>query len=134
MNIFSHILSILTKPMTKQKVVAIVIILLLISSNVFFAFKYMQAQEESTQLKTDLTETDTKLPIIAFNQLFVDKVLRAEGEVSFDTRLELENQVRDLNDTEMLEQWNKFVNATDEAEAQSEVKNLLSLLAQRMKG
>jgi len=120
--------------MTKQKLVAIVIILLLVASNIFFAFKYMQAQEESTQLKTDLTETETKLPIIAFNQLFVDKVLRAEGEVSFDIRLELENQVRNLNDAPMLEQWNKFVNATDEAEAQSEVKNLLSLLAQRMKG
>lgn len=134
MTIFSHILSILTKPMTKQKLVAIVIILLLIASNIFFAFKYMQAQEESTQLKTDLTEMGAKLPIIAFNQLFVDKVLRAEGEVSFDTRLELENQVRNLNDAPMLEQWNKFVNATDEAEAQFEVKNLLSLLAQRMKG
>ncbi|MFA7171383.1 MAG: hypothetical protein WC180_05290 [Candidatus Paceibacterota bacterium] len=118
--------------MTKQKLVAIVIVLLLICSNIFFAFKLNEEKRVSEQLRADLLAADAELPIIEFNQLFVDKVLRAEGEVSFETRLELENKVRDLNDAEMLEQWNRFVNASDEAEAQSEVKELLSLLAQRM--
>ena len=120
--------------MTKQKLVAIIIVLLLIAANVFFALKYMQAQKESDQYKADLSRTDANFPIIEFNQLFVDKVLRSEGEVSFETRLELENKVRNLNDMPMLDQWNKFVNAKDEAEAQKEVKKLLSLLAQRMNG
>jgi hypothetical protein len=119
--------------MTKQKVVAILIILLLITSNVFFAYKYMQAKKESDQLKTTVSLMNAKLPFIEFDQLFVDKILRSEGEVSFETRLDLENKVRNLNDAPLLTQWNKFVNAKDEVEAQTEVKKLLSLLAQRMK-
>ncbi|MFA7170121.1 MAG: hypothetical protein WC178_04720 [Candidatus Paceibacterota bacterium] len=37
-----------------------------------------------------------------------------------------------MKDVEMLDQWNKFVNAEDEMQAQVEVKNLLGLLANKM--
>lgn len=118
--------------MTKQKLGAIILILVLGTGDVYLSLKQNEMQKQLQTTEAGLVAADAKTPIIEFNQLFVDKVLRAEGEVSFDTRLELENKVRNLNDAEMLEQWNKFVNANTEAEAQTEVKELLGLLAQRM--
>jgi len=121
--------------MTKQKTVAIAIILLLILSNAYLAVKLNQTQKELAMIKLNEEKAiSIKQPIIKFNQLFVDKVLRAEGEISFDTRLELENKVRELKDAEVLEKWNSFVNAATETDAQKSVKALLGLLAQRMNG
>ncbi|MFA6897505.1 MAG: hypothetical protein WCQ96_04455 [Patescibacteria group bacterium] len=121
--------------MTKQKTVAIAIISLLVLSNACFAVKLNQTQKELATIKSNEEKTiNIKQPIIEFNQLFVDKVLRAEGEISFDTRLELENKVRELKDAEVLEKWNGFVNAATETDAQKSVKALLGLLAQRMNG
>lgn len=118
--------------MTKQKLSALVLVVVLALSNVFFAMKFIKADKELTMITDEMKAVNAKQPILEFNQLFVDKVLKAENEVSFDTRLELENKVRELKDVEMLDQWNKFVNAEDEMQAQVEVKNLLGLLANKM--
>lgn len=67
-----------------------------------------------------------------FLRAFVDKVLRANGEVSFNDRLQLENMVRNLKDDAVLAEWNKFVNSQTPAEAQDEVKNLLELLVRKI--
>lgn len=120
--------------MNKQKVGAVIVILILIGSNVFFALKLSETQKELKKAKTDVEIMQAKLPVIEFNQLFVDRVLRAEGEVNFETRLELENKVRELDDAEILGKWKSFVDAKTQAEAQSQVKDLLGLLAKRMNG
>ena len=69
---------------------------------------------------------------MAFGQLFIEKVLEAQGEVEFETRLELENAVRDLNDEELLNQWKLFVASGDETSAQKEVRNLLKMLMNKI--
>ncbi|MFA4818009.1 MAG: hypothetical protein WC608_04795 [Parcubacteria group bacterium] len=71
--------------------------------------------------------------VLAFANLFIEKVLQSGKEVDFETRLDLENSVRDLNDKEILAQWQKFTQAKDQAGAQNEVKNLLKLLVQKIK-
>ena len=63
--------------------------------------------------------------MLDFTKLFVTKVLKADGEVSFDDRLLLENTVRAIDDKAVFDQWQKFVNAQSSLEAQIEVKNLL---------
>ncbi|MBU4332178.1 hypothetical protein KKD19_05955 [Patescibacteria group bacterium] len=58
-------------------------------------------------------------------------MLKAETEIDFETRLNLENAVRNLDDEEILSQWNKFVNSGNEIQAQVEVKNLLEALVHK---
>lgn len=58
---------------------------------------------------------------------------KAEIEIDFDTRLKLETAVGNLNDEEILNQWQKFVDSKIEAEAQEEVKNLLEMLVNKVK-
>lgn len=119
--------------MTKQKMCVAILILILSAGNVYFFLSLSRTQQELQAARAEVAETaQAKQAIIAFNQLFVDKVLRAEGEVSFEVRLELENKVRELKDAEVLSQWNNFVNAQTQADAQAAVKELLGLLARRM--
>lgn len=120
------------KTMQDKKRLAEVIILLLILGNVFFAYSYFNASKklktiESTQSKVELNEK-----VVNFASLFVKKVLQAEKEVDFETRLSLENAVRDLRDDEIMAEWQNFTGSKTEAEAQSSVKKLLGILISKI--
>ncbi len=118
--------------MSKKKLGAFLVIAALAVSDLFFASRLVQSQKEIEGLRSGLEAAETERSIVEFNRLFVEKVLCAEGEVGFEARLDLENKVRNLGDQEVLDQWNKFVNAKTEAEAQAEVKALLGLLSEKM--
>ena len=119
--------------MTKQKIILIVIILILLVGNVFFGIKYSAVQKELKLAQASLEAQKTNEKVLDFAKLFIEKVLKAETEIDFETRLKLENAVRNLNDEEILGQWNKFVNSQSEIEAQNQVKNLLELLVSKIK-
>jgi hypothetical protein len=70
--------------------------------------------------------------VLDFTKLFIAKVLKADGDVSFDDRLQLETFVRNINDKTIFDQWQKFINAQTPLEAQIEVKNLLEMLISKI--
>jgi Na+-transporting NADH:ubiquinone oxidoreductase subunit NqrC len=117
--------------MTNKKTI-LIIILLLLAGNVFLGLKYSAVQKELKLAQASLETQKTNEKVLDFAKLFIEKVLKAETEIDFETRLKLENAVRNLDDEEILEQWNKFVNSQTESEAQNQVKNLLELLANKM--
>ena len=122
-----------SKPIDLIKIILIIIILILLASNIFLGLKYSAAQKE-LQEKVKILETKKfNEKVLDFANLFISKVLKAESEVDFETRLQLETAVRDLNDQEILDQWDKFVGSKTEIEAQKEVKNLLELLISKIK-
>jgi len=114
--------------MSSQKTILSIVILILFAGNAFFAVKYFSTQKELNQIKTVAEAKNTNEKVLNFTKLFIAQVLRADGEVDFETRLKLENAVRNLNDEKILAQWQKFVESETEAEAQEEVKNLLEML------
>jgi len=118
--------------MTKQKTTLIIILVLLVGC-VFFGFKYFSVVKELRQTKTVLETQVINEKVLDFTKLFIEKVLKAETEVDFETRLKLENAVRNLNDEEILIQWQKFTESKTEAEAQTEVKNLLEMLINKIR-
>jgi hypothetical protein len=63
--------------------------------------------------------------------MFTEKVLLAERDVDFDTRLSLETAVRALNDQEIFDQWQKFTKSATKEEASAEAKKLLRILVQK---
>ena len=69
---------------------------------------------------------------MGFLQLFMEKVLKTDKEVSFEDRLKLENAVRDINDPVVLQKWEVFIGATTEAQIQAAVKDLLQVLIDRI--
>ena len=120
--------------MGKEKKILIAVIVLLLIANALFVFKYISLQKSLQTTKAELAKYVFDDKVLNFTQLFIEKVLRAKQEVSFEERLLLEGRVRDLKDNAILDQWNKFVNSKTEAEAQEGVINLLSLLTQKALG
>lgn len=119
--------------MAKQKTIFIIIILLLLAGNIFFGMKYFFAQKNLRQAETLVETKKTNEKVLEFTKLFIGKVLKSEAEVDFETRLKLENAVRNLEDEKILGQWQKFIESKTEAQAQEEVKNLLEMLVNKIK-
>jgi hypothetical protein len=120
--------------MNAQKIIIIILILGLVVSNLFFGYKYYSLLQEFNKTKTTSQNQNINVneKIIYFLNLFIEKVLKAEKEVDFETRLKLENAVREINDKEILDQWIKFTESKTEDEAQNNIKNLLDLLVDKI--
>lgn len=119
--------------MSSLKTILIIIILILIGGNVYFGFTYLETQKELQQNQSIIETQKTNKKVIEFTNIFIKKVLQAENEIDFDTRLNLENLVRDLEDKAILEQWQKFTESKTPTQAQLEVKNLLEILISKIK-
>jgi Na+-transporting NADH:ubiquinone oxidoreductase subunit NqrC len=122
----------LNRPIALSNLFWIIIVLILLISNAYCAVKYFAVQKELQQTQTVAETKQTQKQILEFTKLFIEKVLKAETEVDFETRLNLENSVRNLEDEEILAQWQKFVESKTEANAQEEVKNLLEMLVNKI--
>lgn len=121
------------KPIASSSHILIVLVLILLAGGAFLSFKYISLAKELRQAQAFLETQNTNDRVLEFTTLFIDKVLEAETEVDFETRLKLENAVRDLKDNEILVQWQKFIESNTEDEAQKEVKNLLEILIGKIK-
>lgn len=111
-----------------NKVIYSIVLILLIGSNVFFATYYLKARKQSQLDQYLLSRARITNQNLDFMKIFIEKVLQTDEEVDFDTRLDLENKVRNLENEEILKQWNLFTKSSTESQAQVEVKKLLLLL------
>lgn len=111
----------------KKRVIEIIIVTLIVCS-AFFAYKYFTLYKELQAVKSGQTKTELNQKVIDFTTLFIKKVLQADKEVDFETRLSLENSVRDLKDQEIMAEWQNFTSSRTEADAQNSVKKLLEIL------
>ncbi|MEW5907862.1 MAG: hypothetical protein AB1643_01630 [Patescibacteria group bacterium] len=110
-----------------------IIILILAVALIILGINYLNLQNELRATKVLLQSQKESQKILEFTKLFIEKVLKAETEVDFETRLKLENAIRNLGDEEILSQWQKFTESKTEADAQTELKNLLELLINKIK-
>ena len=118
--------------MNKSAAFAIAIVLL-IGANLYTISRLVTVNRELTALKATAQARTVNDKVLSFMKLFIEKVLKAKGEVSFEDRLQLENTVRDLNDPEILNDWNVFVGSKTELEAQNAVKEILTVLSNKIK-
>lgn len=120
--------------MKHTTIIFLILFLSLLVSNVLFAMQYMAIQKELQNTQAALKVQNINEKTLAFTKLFIEEVLQSETEVGFETRLQLENAVRNIGDEQILSQWQKFTQSKTEAEAQGEVKNLLRLLVEKIAG
>ncbi len=114
--------------MPNKRLLIIIIIVILLASTIFLAGQYYITLENLKAEKSLIQTYQHNEKILDFTKLFITKVLKAESEVSFEDRLQLENAVRDINNKAIFDQWQNFTESKTEAQAQQEVKNLLELL------
>ncbi|MEK9132269.1 MAG: hypothetical protein AAB606_00980 [Patescibacteria group bacterium] len=118
--------------MNKPRII-LVIVLILLASDVFLGINYFSAVKELRQAQTALETQKTNDKVLEFTKLFIGKVLKAQTEVDFETRLKLENAVRNLGDKEILNQWSKFIGSKTEIGVQEEIKDLLEMVVNKIK-
>ena len=82
----------------KKRIFIIIVFGILIIVNVFLAFKYVSIAKELQEVKSNQTKVEFNSNVINFTSMFIKKVLQANIEVDFETRLSLENAVRGLKD------------------------------------
>lgn len=115
----------------KKRIIEILTVALIVG-NAFFAYKYFTSYEELKIIKSAQSNVVLNQKMINFAAMFIKKVLQAEKEVDFETRLSLENAVRDLKDEEVMAEWTNFIKSQTEAEAQNSVKKLLGILIDKI--
>jgi hypothetical protein len=118
--------------MNKKIITIISVIALLAAGNIFLGIKCFLNEKQVVQAQEQLKDQQMNKKMVTFLNLFIEKVLKADKEVSFDDRLKLETAVRDLGDEDVLLQWEKFTESTSEAQVQIEVKSLLSLIVEKI--
>ncbi len=111
-----------------KRIVFSVIIIVLFSGNVLLASQCYILSKSLQANNVLLLASARNEKILNFTKLFIKKVLKAETEITFEDRLQLENAVRDIGNKDISGQWQKFVDSKGEAQAQTEVKNLLETL------
>jgi len=116
-----------------KKILLAILMLVFIFGNVFFGLRYYFANQALKTAREQIKEQNLNEKILNFSIMFVDKVLKTKGEVSFEDRLKLENAVRDINNQEILDQWVKFTQSKTEGDAQIEVRNLIGLLLKNIR-
>ena len=116
----------------KKKIVTTVAILVLALSVIFLSAECIFQALEIHKLKKELSAQQTNVKIVGFLDTFIKKVLQAQGEVSFEDRLKLETAIRDLNDKEVLDSWEKFTQAQTTEQVQQTCKDLLELLVTKI--
>lgn len=117
---------------SKKRIVLIIVIGALIIGNVFFAFNYFFLYMDQQAITSEKNKTELNGKVLNFASMFIKKVLQADSEVDFETRLSLENAVRDLKDEEVMQEWQKFTGSKTETEAQNSVKKLLEILISKI--
>ncbi len=115
----------------KGRVVALVLFLLA-AGNAYFGTQYVLLAQENKQLHQEVEAKQGKEQAVVFLNLFIEKVLKTDKEVSFEDRLKLENAIRDINDPELLAKWEKFTSGTTEEQIQQGVKDLLEALGKKI--
>lgn len=116
-----------------RKTIVVLLFIALLAFGGFFAWKWWISENDLQLARGALAKRDDGEKILEFNYLFISKVLRAEKEVDFETRLLLENKVRELNEPEILAQWQKFIDSKTESEAQQSAAILLETMVGKMR-
>lgn len=112
-----------------SKIIYIFILLVLFAGVVFLSATSMIINQN---MKKVLAINSANASIASFNKLFIEKVLKTKGEVSYEDRLKLENAVVNTKDADIAVAWKVFLASATEKEAQEKVLVLLSLFANKL--
>ena len=109
------------------------LMLVLVASNIFFAVQYVNdIKQQANQQEVTDQSTTTRIQISRFLKYFIDTVLNTKGSISMEDRIKLENDIRQIHDTDLIKLWDGFVASKDGKEAQVNAVKLMAMLSNKM--
>ncbi len=118
--------------MNSKKILFSALIIILILAVGLLSLKLYFYQQEIVRLQNESEIHATNAKVLDFAKLFIEKVLASKQEVDFETRLSLENMIRDVNDQGLFDQWTKFTQSKTTEEGQENVVELLKMLMEKI--
>jgi hypothetical protein len=102
--------------------------IILLAGNIFFSIHYIENLKAPEPINQTNAQID-RIKTASFLKLFVEKVLKSNGTVSFEDRVQLENDVRQLKNHALIVQWETFVDSKTSKEAQMAAADLMVVIA-----
>ena len=117
----------------KSRMVSNLLLVILVAGNIYLGIQYTETiRRETAQQDQDTTKIDTRIQISRFLRFFIDTVLNTKGTISFDDRVKLENDIRQIKDADLTKSWDNFVASKDGKVAQVNAVKLMSLLSAKL--
>ena len=117
----------------KSRLVSNILMLVLVAGNIFFSIQYTEGiKQQADQAAATVDTSAGRIQAARFMKEFVDIVLNTTGQISLDDRVKLENDVRQIGDSNITKQWTAFVNSKDAKTAQAGAVKLMSMVTNKM--
>jgi len=113
--------------MLNKKIIILIAVILVVLVALFFGAKYFLNSKNQITIGCSVNKN-----ILAFEKLFIEKVLEAKGEIPYEDRLNLEYSVAEINDQDITNGWQSFLASTTEVQAQQNVIALLKLFTEKI--
>jgi hypothetical protein len=117
----------------KTRLVSNILMIILVAGNIFFSIQYMDGiKQQANRDSQEEAKSTERLQTARFLKLFIDTVLNTKETISFENRVKLENDIRQLGDKSLTTQWDAFVASKDTKIAQEAAVKLMSMLGSKM--
>ncbi len=117
----------------KTRLVSNLLMLILVAGNIFFSIQYTEGiKQQADQAAATVDQDAARIQSARFLKEFIDIVLNTQGTIAFDDRVKLENDIRQIHDSNLTNQWNDFVNSKNAKAAQGSAVKLMSMLTNKM--
>ena len=110
-----------------------VLMIILVAGNIFFSIQYTEGiKQQAEQAANTEDKGAVRIQAARFMKEFVDIVLNNDQTISFDDRVKLENDLRQIRNPEITKQWTTFVDSKDYKTAQANAVKLMSMVTNTM--
>ena len=115
----------------KTRLLSNFLLILLVAGNIFFSIQYTENLKQQNAAETD--NAVVRIQASKLLKLFVDVVLNTENkQITYEDRVALENDVRQMKDVEVIKQWDAFVASKDPKTAQQKAITFMKLLTNKL--
>ncbi len=116
--------------MERTKLVSNILLLVLLAGNLYFSAQYIYSLNNDKVAVIDTGAAEViKIKNANFLKLFINKVVKANGTVTYEDRVQLENDVRQIHNPALTAQWELFVGNKDAKKAEAAATDLMLMLA-----
>jgi hypothetical protein len=102
-----------------------------LAGNLYFSVQYVQNLKDSQVPVVDKGAQEVmQIKNANFLKLFINKVVKSSGTVTYEDRVQLENDVRQIHNPELTAQWETFVANKDPKKAEAAATDLMLILVE----
>ena len=117
----------------RARLVSNILMFILLIGNIYFSIQYIEntkfLEAQKAQAEADST---SRFQISKFLKFFIDTVINTQGTISYENRVKLENDIRQIHDPILTTQWETFVASKDSKKAQANAARLMSMLSSKL--